>query len=85
MTKIEIFDKVMEIARKNGYLSSDYRQYYSFITEGQNISSLMFDNTFNVTLFKDDDERVLFLNRLSLSDDKWEFIESNLNLFHIFN
>ncbi len=85
MTKIEIFDKMMEIARKNGYSSSDYRQHHGFITEGQNISSLMFDSTFNVTLFKDADERALFLNRLSLADDKWKFIESNFNLFHIFN
>ena len=85
MTKIEIFDKMMEIANKNGYSSSDYRHRHGFITEGQNISSLMFDSTFNNTLFKDAAERVLFLHRLSLADDKWKFIESNLNSFHVFN
>lgn len=85
MTKIEIFDKMMEIANKNGYSTSDYRHRHGFITEGQNISSLMFDSDFNNTLFKDAGERVLFLHRLSLSDDKWKFIESNFDLFRAFN
>lgn len=85
MTKIEIFNKMMEIANKNGYSSSDYRQHHGFITEGQNISSLMFDSHFNENLFKDAAERVLFLHRLSLADDKWKFIESNFKSFHIFN
>jgi len=85
MTKIEIFDKMMEIAKENGYSSSDYRHRHGFITEGQNISSLMFDSTFNGTLFKDAGERVLFLHKLSMADDKWKFIESNFNSFHIFN
>ena len=85
MTKIEIFDKMMEIANKNGYSSSDYRHHHGFITEGQNISTLMFDSTFNNALFKDAAERVLFLNRLSVLDDKWKFIESNFSSLRTFN
>jgi len=85
MTRIEMFNKMMSTAKIGGYFGDDYRNQVGFIIDGQNISSLMFDSTFNSTLFKDAGERVLFLNRLSLADDKWSFIKSNFKQLKIVN
>jgi hypothetical protein len=76
MTKEKFFCELMDKAKSRGYSGEDYSSQIGFILDGNNICSLMFDNNFNVNLFADAGERILFLNKLAISEDKWIFMRN---------
>jgi len=87
MTRLDLFKKMMQKAKDNGYTGSDYKYNVGYILDGTNIYSLIFREDFSKALWGSWGPGEAALPRwaymtkeLSLAPDKWEFLEKNLKL-----
>lgn len=87
MTKIDIFKKMMTIAKENGYEGTDYKYNIGHIIDDTNIYSLIFREDFAKAIWGSygPGENALprwayMTKELSLAPDKWKFLEKNLKV-----
>jgi hypothetical protein len=91
MTKLEIFNRLMEKAKEGGYTGSDYKYQLGYILEGTNIYSLIFREDFmkavcgtNTFVVPDSSKSskpihkyIHILKTLTVTGDKWKYLEEN--------
>lgn len=83
MTKLQIFNKLMDKAKSNSYIGDDYKNQLGFILDGTNIYSLIFREDFAKAIWKDENRGqnyyVIHLIGLVHAKDKWKYLEENVN------
>ena len=83
MTKLQIFNKLMDKAKPNGYAGDDYKNQLGFILDGTNYYSVIFREDFAKAIWKDENGGQnyygIHLNGLVHAKDKWKYLEENVN------
>jgi hypothetical protein len=83
MTKLEIFNGLMERAKSNGYIGPDYRYETGHILDGTNAYAVFFREDFSIAIWGSESSDgtprwKIGLQKLVLSEDKWKFLENNV-------
>ena len=89
MTKLQIFNKLMDKAKSNGYTGDDYKNQLGFILDGTNVYSVIFREDFAKAIWGDEKVRPDSINWIpnwkwkikNLVDetDRWKYLEENVN------
>lgn len=94
MNKLTIFNKLMAMAKKNGYEGPD-GQHIGQIMDGTNVYSIFFREDFAKAIWGEDESAQSFgiglhktskkvprwefaLSKMVIEKDKWKFIEDNI-------
>ena len=80
MTRLEIFNKLMDKAKANGYTGPDYNYQIGHIMDGTNAYAVFFREDFAKAIWPfypgDNYPRFLHhLGKLAVEPDKWKYLE----------
>lgn len=85
MTKLELFRKLMDKAKENGYKGPDYKFNIGQIINETNAYSVFFREDFAEAVFGKHGIGkgampywIVMLRELAISKDKWKFLEKNV-------
>jgi hypothetical protein len=87
MTKLEIFNRLIELAKSRGYEGPDFDYELGKAVEGTNAYSVFFRQDFSKAIWGSGDisynsktmpKWQVGITKLALSEDKWKFLENNV-------